>query len=62
MQQHPDYNMGVPLKPIKLAIEEPKPGDLVVTAAHKAIRGFKINITGKGRQNFWIGPVNKIQS
>ena len=44
VQQHPDYNMGVPLKPIKLAIEEPKPGDLVVTVAHKAIRGFKIRI------------------
>ena len=42
VQQHPDYNLGVPLKPINLGSEEPKPGDLVVTAAHKAMRGFKI--------------------
>ena len=34
--------MGVPLKHINLAIEEPKPGDLAVTAARKAIRGLKI--------------------
>ena len=50
VQQHPDYSMGVPLKPIKLGIEEPKPGDLAVTAAHKAIRGLKI----KRRTEFLI--------
>ena len=36
------YKMGAPLQPINLAIEEPKPGDLAVTAARKAIRGLKI--------------------
>ena len=50
MQQHADYSMGAPLKPIKLGIEEPKPGDLAVTAAHKAIRGLKI----KRRTEFFI--------
>ena len=57
MQQHPDYNMGVPLKHINLAIEEPKPGDLAVTAARKAIRGLKI----KRRTEFLnIGTIFKL--
>ena len=32
MQEHPDYEKGAPLKHLNLAIEEPKPGDIAVTA------------------------------
>ena len=31
VEEHPDYKLGVPLKPIRLAVENPKPGDEVVT-------------------------------
>ena len=32
VEEHNDYNKGPPLHPIKIATEEPKPGDKVVTA------------------------------
>ena len=32
MDEHKDYNMGAPLIPIDLGMEEPKKGDLAVTA------------------------------
>ena len=31
VEEHPDYNLGVPLQPIKLAREDPKPGEEVIT-------------------------------
>merc|ERR1719237_1390273 len=31
VEEHKDYNLGVPLQPIKLATENPKPGEEVVT-------------------------------
>ena len=31
VEKHPDYNLNIPLKPIKLAAENPKPGDEVIT-------------------------------
>ena len=31
VEEHPDYKLGVPLQPIRLAAENPKPGDEVLT-------------------------------
>ena len=32
VEEHKDYGLGVPLQPIRLATENPKPGDKVLTA------------------------------
>ena len=32
MHEHPDYEKGDPLKHISIAMDEPTPGDTVVTA------------------------------
>ena len=32
VEEHPDYGMGAPLQPIRLATENPKIGDKVLTA------------------------------
>ena len=39
MHEDPAYEMGIPLEPIKLGIEEPKPGDVAITAAHWGLNG-----------------------
>ena len=31
VEEHPDYKLGVPLQPIRLATENPKPGDKAIT-------------------------------
>ena len=31
VEEHPDYKLGIPLQPIRLAAENPKPGDEVLT-------------------------------
>ena len=38
VDQDDAYKMGAPLVSINLAIEEPKLGDVAITAAHRAIR------------------------
>ena len=40
VEENEDYAMGVPLKPINLGVEQPKPGDVAITAAHRAKRGI----------------------
>ena len=40
VEEHPDYKLGVPLQPIRLAAENPKPGDEVLTGGW--------GLTGKG--------------
>ena len=40
MDQDPAYKMGAPLVSINLGIEEPKIGDIAITAAHRAKRGI----------------------
>ena len=39
MDQDPAYKMGAPLVSINLGIEEPKKGDIAITAAHRAKKG-----------------------
>ena len=39
VHEDPAYEMGIPLEPIKLGIEEPKPGDVAITAAHWGLNG-----------------------
>ena len=34
VEQHDAYKLGPPLEPINLGIEEPKPGDIAITAVH----------------------------
>ena len=34
VEQHDAYELGPPLEPINLGIEEPKPGDIAITAVH----------------------------
>ena len=36
VHEDPAYEMGFPIEPINLGIEEPKPGDVAITAAHRA--------------------------
>ena len=31
VEEHPDYNLSIPIRPIRLASENPKPGEEVVT-------------------------------
>ena len=40
VEENEDYAMGVPLKSINLGVEQPKPGDVAITAAHRAKRGI----------------------
>ena len=40
VHKDPAYEMGFPIEPINLGIEVPKPGDVAITAAHRAIRAF----------------------
>ena len=40
VHEDPAYEMGFPIEPINLGIEEPKPGDVAITAAHRAIGAF----------------------
>ena len=44
VEENEAYEMGVPLKPINLGVEQPKPGDVAITAAHRANRGIFHNI------------------
>ena len=44
VEENEDYAMGVPLKSINLGVEQPKPGDVAITAAHRAKRGIFNNI------------------
>ena len=38
------YKMGAPLKSINLGVEQPQPGDVAITAGHRAKRGIFHNI------------------
>ena len=49
VEEHEDYKLGPPLFPIKLATEEAKPGDSVVTA-------------GWGLTGYNEGPSNELRS
>ena len=40
VHEDPAYEMGFPIELINLGIDEPKPGDVAITAAHRAIRAF----------------------
>ena len=40
VEENEDYAMGAPLKSINLGVEQPKPGDVAITAAHRAKRGI----------------------
>ena len=44
VEENEDYAMGVPLKSINLGVEQPKPGDVAITAAHRAKGGIFNNI------------------
>ena len=48
VQQHPDYGLGPPIAPVILASEEPKPGELVLTA-------------GWGRTGYKEGPSKQLR-
>ena len=44
VEENEDYAMGVPLKSINLGVEQPKPGDVAITAAHRAKWGIFHNV------------------
>ena len=50
VEENEDYAMGVPLKSINLGVEQPQPGNVAITAAHRAKRGIFHNIWDA----FWI--------
>ena len=50
VEENEDYAMGAPLKPINLGVEQPQPGNVAITAAHRAKRGIFHNIWDA----FWI--------
>ena len=64
MQEHPDYKKGPPLKHLNIAIEEPKPGDVAVTAV-SIFLGFPIakNISkGWGLTGYNQSPGSPLRS
>ena len=66
VEEHEDYNKGPPLHPIKIATEEPKPGDKVLTAGwgltgynedlSEELRSLELSITTVSNQSQALGP------
>ena len=50
VEEHPDYKLGVPLQPIRLATENPKPGDEVITGGWGLTGRVILSISIKGFQ------------
>ena len=48
VEEHPDYGLGVPLQPIRLATENPKIGDKVLTAGW-GVTGYNEDVSDELR-------------
>ena len=64
MQEHPDYEKGAPLKHLNLANEEPKPGDIAVTAVSfgrfKFLYIMIAQTYSQGLGTDWVQPIARI--